>query len=32
MNLKKYYSDFHSYFFSNRNKVYKILNKLKREE
>lgn len=32
MNLKIYFSDFHSYFFSNRDKVYKILNQLKQEE
>jgi len=31
MNLIRYYSDFHSYYYSNRNKIYKILNKLKRE-
>jgi len=31
MNLNTYYSDFHSYFFSNRKKIYNILNGLKQE-
>jgi hypothetical protein len=31
MNLNRYYSDFHSYFFSNRKKIYNILNGLKEE-
>ena len=31
MNLNRYYSDCHSYFFSNRKKIYNILNGLKTE-
>lgn len=31
LNLIRYYSDFHSYYYSNRNRIYKILSKLKRE-
>jgi hypothetical protein len=30
-NLIRYYSDFHSYYYTNRNKIYQILNKLKRD-
>jgi len=31
MNLIRYYSDFHSYFYSNKNRIYKILSGLKQD-
>jgi len=31
MNLNKYYSDFHSYFYSNKKNIYNILSGLKEE-
>jgi hypothetical protein len=31
MNLIRYYSDFHSYFYTNRNRIFRILSGLKNE-